>query len=73
MYTFSELLTIFFHLQKHHADIQTQGEFATAIESSRRTVAGWFAGDYCGQNRADCASALFNAIANRSLTFFRQF
>jgi len=46
MYTFSELLTIFFHLQKYHADIQTQGEFATAIESSRRTVAGWFAGDY---------------------------
>lgn len=45
-YTFAELLTVYFHL---HQDLETrknQSELAAAIGVSRRTLAGWFAGDY---------------------------
>ncbi|MEM7133361.1 MAG: helix-turn-helix transcriptional regulator [Chloroflexota bacterium] len=42
-YTFAELLTIFFQLAETKV---TQSEFAQQLGVSRRTVAGWFAGDY---------------------------
>lgn len=45
-YTFSELLTIFFILQKQYSNISTQSELASALNVGHRTVAGWFAGDY---------------------------
>lgn len=45
-YTFAELLNVFFYLHQAVAQCKTQGELAAALGVSRRTVAGWFAGDY---------------------------
>jgi transcriptional regulator with XRE-family HTH domain len=45
-YTFAELLTVYFHLHQDLETCKTQTELAAAIGVSRRTLAGWFAGDY---------------------------
>ena len=45
-YTFAELLNVFFYLHQGVAQCKTQGELATALNVSRRTVSGWFAGNY---------------------------
>jgi transcriptional regulator with XRE-family HTH domain len=45
-YTFAELLTIYFHLQNNLEARKTQADLAAAAGVSRRTVSGWFAGDY---------------------------
>lgn len=45
-YTFAELLTIFFHLHQDLEEPKTQSMLATALGVSRRTLTGWFAGDY---------------------------
>lgn len=51
-YTFAELLNVFFYLHKGVAQCKTQGELATALKVSRRTVSGWFAGDYMPRSPA---------------------
>ncbi len=45
-YTFAELLTVFFHLHQDLENRKTQADLARALQVSRRTVTGWFAGDY---------------------------
>jgi transcriptional regulator with XRE-family HTH domain len=45
-YTFAELLTVFFHLHQDLATRKTQAGLALAVGVSRRTLSGWFAGDY---------------------------
>lgn len=45
-YTFAELLTVFFHLHQDLETKKTQAELAHVVSVSRRTIAGWFAGDY---------------------------
>lgn len=45
-YTFAELLTIFFHLHQDVTICKTQADLAEALSISRRTVSGWFAGNY---------------------------
>ena len=45
-YTFAELLTVYFHLHQDLETRKTQTELAAAIGVSRRTLTGWFAGDY---------------------------
>lgn len=60
-YTFAELLTVYFHL---HQDLETrknQTELAAAIDVSRRTLAGWFAGDYLPRT-PDLVERLANAL-----------
>ncbi|MEZ4737017.1 MAG: helix-turn-helix transcriptional regulator [Caldilineaceae bacterium] len=45
-YTFADLLNIFFRLQQDEAQRKTQDDLARELGVGRRTVAGWFAGDY---------------------------
>ena len=50
-YTFAELLTVFFHLHQDVLQRKTQGELVTELGVSRRTLTGWFAGDYLPRER----------------------
>lgn len=45
-YTFAELLTVFFHLHQDLETRKTQAGLAAALGVSRRTLSGWFVGDY---------------------------
>jgi DNA-binding XRE family transcriptional regulator len=45
-YTFADLLHIFFALRLDHDRIRTYDDLAHAVGVSRRTITGWFAGDY---------------------------
>ena len=45
-YTFAELLTIYFYLHQDVLQKKTQAELAAELQISRRTLTGWFAGDY---------------------------
>ena len=60
-YTFAELLTVYFHLHQDLETRKTQTELATAIGVSRRTLAGWFAGDYLPRT-PDLIERLANAL-----------
>ncbi|MCB0127823.1 MAG: helix-turn-helix transcriptional regulator [Caldilineaceae bacterium] len=66
-YTFAELLTVYFHLHQDLETRKTQAELATAIGVSRRTLAGWFAGDYLPRT-AELIERLATAL---SLTAFQ--
>jgi len=66
-YTFAELLTVYFHLHQDLETRKTQTELAAAIGVSRRTLAGWFAGDYLPRT-ADVIEGLATAL---SLTAFQ--
>lgn len=45
-YTFADLLNIFFRLSQDADKRKTQDDLARALKVGKRTVAGWFAGDY---------------------------
>src|SRR3712207_1139396 len=45
-YSFADLLHIFYALRLYPERIRTYEDFAQALGVSRRTLAGWFAGDY---------------------------
>jgi transcriptional regulator with XRE-family HTH domain len=45
-YSFADLLHIFFALRLDYDTIRTYEDLAQAVGVSRRTVSGWFAGDY---------------------------
>lgn len=60
-YTFAELLTVFFHLHQDLENRKTQAGLATAVEVSRRTLSGWFAGDYLPRT-PDVVSRLAHAL-----------
>jgi DNA-binding XRE family transcriptional regulator len=45
-YTFADLLYIFFRFRQNSEQIKTQDDLAKAIDVSRRTMAGWFTGQY---------------------------
>ena len=45
-YTFADLLHVFFALRLPSNEIRTYEQLATALQVSRRAVAGWFAADY---------------------------
>lgn len=45
-YTFADLLNIFFRLQQDDSRCKTQNDLARELKAGRRTVAGWFTGDY---------------------------
>ena len=60
-YTFAELLTVYFHLHQDLETRKTQAEMAAAIGVSRRTLAGWFAGDYLPRT-PDLIERLANAL-----------
>jgi transcriptional regulator with XRE-family HTH domain len=60
-YTFAELLTVYFHLHQDLETRKTQTELAAAIGVSRRTLAGWFAGDYLPRT-PDLVERLANAL-----------
>ncbi len=66
-YTFAELLTVYFHLHQDLEMRKTQAELAEAIGVSRRTLAGWFAGDYLPRT-PDVIERLATAL---SLTAFQ--
>lgn len=51
-YTFAELLNIYFHLQNDLEGRKTQTDLSTELGVSRRTVAGWFAGEYTPRSSA---------------------
>ncbi len=60
-YTFAELLTVFYHLHQDLENRKTQAELAQALGVSRRTVNGWFAGDY-GPRTPDVVEKLAQAL-----------
>lgn len=45
-YTFADLLNIFFRLHQDTLQRKTQDDLANELKISKRTVVGWFAGDY---------------------------
>lgn len=45
-YTFADLLNIFFRLQRDDIKYKTHDDLAKELKIGRRTIAGWFAGDY---------------------------
>lgn len=65
-YTFSELLTVFVHLQSSSFTKKTQAGLAEEAKISRRTLAGWLAGDYVPRS-ADSIDRLATALCLTSL------
>ena len=45
-YTFSELLTCFYHLHQDLENRKTQAQLADLLQVNRRTITNWFSGNY---------------------------